>query len=129
MMRLSVPSLPVRGRAAAVWLACWAVLSNALMPAVLTAAVGMLNPGGDAVGSVLCKAASVGDVPGKPKPGLPVHHCALCTVPAIALAGPQAGVANPYQAVLAAYAGRGTLSPPAPPRHGPVQARAPPGLA
>jgi hypothetical protein len=61
------------------WLALFALLSNALLPAVLVAAVGGLNPAYDSLRLGLCRASPDEESPGKAKPGLLVHHCALCT--------------------------------------------------
>ena len=68
-----------RLRARFAWLALFALLSNAALPAVLVTAVGGLNPAYDSLRLGLCRASPDGDSPGKAKPGLLVHHCALCT--------------------------------------------------
>jgi hypothetical protein len=61
------------------WLALFALLSNAVLPAVLGAAAGGLNPAYDSLRLGLCRGSPDGNSPGKAKPGLSVHNCALCT--------------------------------------------------
>jgi hypothetical protein len=93
------------------WLALFALLSNSALPAVLVVAVGGLNPAYDSLRLGLCRASSDGDSPGKAKPGLPVHHCALCTAaPDILSPGGSAAVARPPMAALAAFALRRTTA-------------------
>ena len=100
-----------RFRARFAWLALFALLSNAGLPAIVVAAVGGLNPAHDSLRLGLCRASPDGDIPGKAKPGLSVHHCALCTaVPDILSPGGSAAVARPPMAALAAFALRRTTA-------------------
>ena len=83
-----------RLRARFAWLALFALLSNAVLPTVLVAAVGGLNPAYDSLRLGLCRASPDGESPGKAKPGLSVHHCALCAAaPDILSPGGSAAVA------------------------------------
>ena len=116
-------------RLAVAWLAVIALLFHALLPAGLLIGTGLLNQAGGAATLTLCSAESDSDVPGKAKPGLPAHNCALCTAPATGLSPPSAGPIGSPEVAAAAYPRRGTEWKPLLARHGRVQARAPPALA
>ena len=118
-----------RGRAVVAWLALAALLGNVLLPAGLSIALDLLGEGIGPVKSTLCSAAAASDLPGKAKPGLLVHHCALCNVPTAQLQRPRAGFVLPRETVAAVHRLLRTASPTAPFRQGPVQARAPPAVA
>lgn len=119
-----------RFRARFAWLALFALLSNALLPAVVVAAVGGLNPAYDSLRLGLCRASPDGDSPGKAKPGLSVHHCALCTAaPDILSPGGSAAVARPPMVAVAAFALRRTTALGDRWRNYRTQPRAPPATA
>jgi hypothetical protein len=105
---------------------CAALLSNVLLPTIFSVAIGLLDPNRGTVGSSLCSAAPGRELPGKAQPGLLVHHCALCTVPAALPPRRPPGIAYEVQIVDEGYPRLLSLSPPTPFRHGPLQARAPP---
>ena len=111
------------------WLAVCAMLSHALVPAALMAATGVVNPGVDAVKLTLCRAGSQHESPGKPRPGLPAQHCALCAVSAADLRSPQAELKPRREAAWAAYPRQHTEWPALSTWRGPVQARGPPAMA
>jgi hypothetical protein len=111
------------------WLALFALLSNAGLPAVVVAAVGGLNPAYDSLRLGLCGASSGGDSPGKAKPGLSVHHCALCTAADILSPGGSAAVARPPMVAVAAIALRRTTALGDRWRNYRTQPRAPPAAA
>jgi hypothetical protein len=112
------------------WLALFALLSNAALPAVLVAAVGGLNPAYDSLRLGLCRASPNGDSPGKAKPGLLVHHCALCTAaPDVLSPGGSAAVARRPMPALAALALRRTTAVGDGLRNYRTQPRAPPAAA
>ena len=116
-----------RLRARFAWLALFALLSNAVLPTVLVAAVGGLNPAYDSLRLGLCRASPDGESPGKAKPGLSVHHCALCAAaPDILSPGGSAAVARPPMVALAAPAVRRTMALGARWRDYRTQPRAPP---
>jgi hypothetical protein len=115
--------------AVVIWLAFFALLSNVLLPARLLVAAGMLKADRDTIGSTLCSAASGRDLPGKAEPELPLHHCALCTVPAGELSRPQTGSVLRHEVAGASHPLLRSVSAAAPLRHGRVQARAPPVMA
>ena len=118
----TIAYLSLRRRAIA-WLAVAGLLSNFLLPAAA------MSIAAGPVGFRICSAASIGDLPGKGKPGLLVHHCALCAVPAALPPGPQ-----PDALITGPFAQRAhplprTISLALFFRHGRVQARAPPLVA
>jgi len=109
------------------WLALVALLSNALLPAVLVVALAGPRGDRDTFQPGLCGASPGRDVPGKAKPALLAHHCALCTVAADVLTPPrQASAGFPPTVAGAAFLVRPTtaLSPPF--RNYRTQPRAPP---
>jgi hypothetical protein len=112
-----------RARAAATWLAFVALLGNVLLPAALSIFVPN-EPGRDAL---LCGQWHR-DTRGKAKPGLLVHHCPLCAVPAVPLARPPSIVVPGKIADQSPLQLLATVSV-APIRHGRMQARAPPSVA
>ena len=119
-----------RLRARFAWLALFALLSNAVLPTVLVAAVGGLNPAYDSLRLGLCRASPDGESPGKAKPGLSVHHCALCTAaPDILPPGGSAAVARPPMVAVAAFALRRTTALGDRWRNYRTQPRAPPATA
>jgi hypothetical protein len=127
MMNVS-PHRRLRARFA--WLALFALLSNAALPAVLVAAVGGLNPVYDSLPLGLCRASTDGDSPAKARPGLSVHHCALCTVaPDILSPAGSAAVARQPMVALAALAVRRTTALGDRWRNYRTQPRAPPATA
>ena len=112
------------------WLALFALLSNAGLPAVLVAAVEGLNPAYDSLRLGLCRASPNGDSPGKAKPGLPVHHCALCTAAPDGLSPEgSAAVARQPMVALAALVVRRTTALGDRWRNYRTQPRAPPAAA
>jgi hypothetical protein len=115
-------------RAAVIWLAVSALLFHALLPAGLLIGTDLLDQAGGAK-LALCRADSDSDVPGKAKPGLRAHDCALCTAPATELSPPAAGPIASLEIAAALYPRRETDRKPLLARHGRVQARAPPALA
>jgi hypothetical protein len=120
---------PVRAgwvRVMTCWLACVTLLLNVLLPTALSVGIGLLHPERDIVGSSLCSAMAGRDFPGKAKPGLLVHHCTLCSVPAAPLLLRDGGVAHQVQIAETAYPVVRPALAPAPFWHGPAQARAPP---
>jgi hypothetical protein len=120
-------SLHRRFRARFAWLALLALLSSSALPAVVVAAVGGLSPAYDSLRLGLCRASPNGDSPGKAKPGLPVHHCALCTAaPDILSPGGSGAVARPPMAAVAAFALRRTTALGNGARNYRTQPRAPP---
>ena len=103
-------------------LACVGLLSNAMLPAAVSLAVGSAEFG-------ICSAAGAANSHDKGRPGLPVHHCALCVAPVAPLPQPQ--LDKPLRIELA-ESGHGrprTLLLAAFPRLSWVQARAPPSMA
>jgi hypothetical protein len=127
MMKVS-PHRPFGARFT--WLALFAFLSNAALPAVLAVAVGGLNPAYDSLRLGLCRASPDGDSPGKAKPGLLVHRCALCTAaPDILLPGRAAAVARLPMVAVAAFALRRTTALGDSLRNYRTQPRAPPAAA
>jgi len=113
-------------RAAFCWIALVALLVNVLLPPALSAAIGLLGANRDTSGSSLCSAEPGRDLPGKGKPALLVHHCALCTVPAALQPRRPPGIAYEIQIADAGYPRIQHILAPTPFRHGRVQARAPP---
>jgi hypothetical protein len=66
-------------RARFAWLAIVALLSNALLPSALAVGVGSLGTNNNSTGWLsFCGASPARDAPARAKPGLFVHHCALC---------------------------------------------------
>ena len=128
MTRFGIMPMSNRLRAAVAWLALVALLGHALLPSALMGTADMLIPGGG-IKFPLCSADSESDAPGKTKPGLPVHHCALCTVSAAGLSRPQTGLASVCEVGCVVYSRLSTAWAAAPLRHLHVQARAPPTLA
>ena len=116
-----------RPQAVACWMVCAALLLNVLLPTIFSVAIGLLDPNRGTVGSSLCSVAPGRELPGKAQPGLVVHHCALCTVPAALPPRQPPGIAYEVQIVDGGYPRLVPLSAPATLfRHGPLQARAPP---
>jgi hypothetical protein len=113
-------------RAAFCWVALAALLVNVLLPTALSVGIGLLGANRDTIGSSLCSGESGRDFPGKGKPALFVHHCALCTVAAALPHRRPPGVAYEIQVADAGYPRVQPVSTPTPFRHGRVQARAPP---
>jgi hypothetical protein len=111
------------------WLALCAMLSHALVPAALMAATGAVNPGIDAVKLTLCRASSQHESRGKPRPGLPAQHCALCAASATDLRSPRAELMPGREVARAAYPRQRAEWPASSLWHGPVQARGPPAMA
>jgi hypothetical protein len=99
---------------------------NMLLPPALSAAIGLLDPNRDTIGSSLCGAESGRDLPDKGKPALLVHHCALCPAPVTLPPRWPPGIAYEIQIADAGYPRIQPASAPTPFRHGRVQARAPP---
>jgi len=60
------------------WLAVFVLLSNAVLPTVLVIGLAGQSPGRGDLRLDLCSTSPGGDAPGKAKPGLLLHHCALC---------------------------------------------------
>jgi Protein of unknown function (DUF2946) len=109
-------------RQAVAWLAVVGLLSNFLLPAAMSVAAGR-------VGFSICSTRSAGDPSGKAKPGLLVHHCALCSVPAALPLRPPPAHYVPAEIAAANPPQPGVITLSALPRHGHVQARAPPDAA
>jgi hypothetical protein len=109
-------------RRAVTWLAFAGLLSNFALPAAISMAVG-------SVGFSICTATSPGDLPGKTKPNVRGHHCALCAAPAAVLPGPNPGAPLSHAFPKRTHPQPRTISLAASPRHGRVQARAPPFVA
>jgi Protein of unknown function (DUF2946) len=66
-----------RGRFA--WLAIVALLSNALLPSAFAVGIGSLDSNSNGIVWLgFCGAIPHRDAPARSKPGLIVHHCALC---------------------------------------------------
>jgi hypothetical protein len=116
-------------RAAFCWVALVALLVNVLLPTALSAGIGLLGANRDTIGSSLCGAEPGRDLPGKGKPALLVHHCALCKAPATLPLRRPPGIAYEIQIADAGYPRIQPVSAPTPFRHGRVQARAPPVAA
>jgi hypothetical protein len=127
MMRFGFPHLFGRAHAAAAWLTLVAFLGNALLPAGLAAA-GLYHRSSNKPWLALCSAAPDRDLAGKARPALPLHHCALCVMPA-AQPLPPAELAPPLGFARAPQSLLRRLSAIVPLRHGRVQARAPPFFA
>ena len=112
------------------WLALFALLSNAGLPALVVAAVGGSNPAYDSLRLGLCRASPDGDTPGKVKSVLSVHHCTLCTAaPDLLSPGGSAAVARPPMVAVAAFALRRTTALGDRWRNYRTQPRAPPAAA
>jgi hypothetical protein len=128
MNRLHTPHAGHESRAAVACLAVIALLFHTLLPAGLLIGTAMLNAAG-AAELTLCSAASDNDVPGQTKPGLPAHHCTLCTPPAAELSALPAGliVSSEIGAAIYPRGGSDWILPAM--RQGGMQARAPPVLA
>ena len=114
------------GRTVTVWLALLALLGNIMLPAAVSIAFSLTEPGSYLFRTGLC-GGSPGDVPGKAKPVLLVQHCPLCTVPGAALPRPPAvtvpaEAAEQHQFQLRAAPTIASV------RHGRMQARAPPAV-
>ena len=119
-----------RLRARFTWLALFALLSNAVLPAVLAAAVGGLNPAHDSLRLGMCRASPDRESPSKAKPGLLVHHCALCTATADLLSpGGSAALARPPMVAVVGLAQRRMTALGSPLRNYRTQPRAPPATA
>jgi hypothetical protein len=117
--------LRARWRVAATWLSFVTLIANSLLPAALSIFVGLSEPNRASLGATFCGGWS-GDNPGKTKPGLPVRHCPLCTVPAAPL--PRSpGLSPPFEAAEAELAQPWAAHALATIRRGSAQARAPPG--
>jgi hypothetical protein len=115
------------GQTAAMWLAFLALLGNIMLPAAVSIAFSLAEPGRYLYRAGLC-GGSPGDVPGKAKPVLLVQHCPLCTLPTAALPRPPAvtvpaEAAEQHQFQLRAAPTIASV------RHGRMQARAPPSVA
>jgi hypothetical protein len=110
-------------RRAIAWLAFAGLLGNIVLPAAaFLVAVGP-------VGFGICSAASAGDLPGKAKPGLLIHHCALCAAPAALPHRPRPSTLSLDAPAEEAHLQLREISLAALFRHGRVQARAPPFVA
>ena len=109
-------------RRAVTWLAFAGLLTNFALPAAISMAAG-------SVGFAICRATSPDDLPGKTKPDVLIHHCALCAAPATLPPGPKPG--GPLSDAFSerTHAQPRTISLAASSRHGRVQARAPPFVA
>jgi len=129
MMRLGIRLPSNRPCAAATWLAIFALLSQTLAPAALITASGVLAPGVASIRSTLCTASPERDSPGKTKPALPVHYCALCTVSTADLYRPPTGFTPNIEIAPTVYPLSGKERPVLRLRHGQMQARAPPVMA
>jgi hypothetical protein len=115
------------GQTVAAWLAFLALLGNIMLPAAVSIAFSLTEPGRHLFTTGLC-GGSPGEVPGKAKPVLLVQHCPLCTVPAAALPPPPAAMVPAEVAAQHQFQPQGIVSV-ASVRHGAMQARAPPPLA
>ena len=115
------------GRTVTVWLALLALLGNVMLPAAVSIALSLTEPGSYLFRTGLC-GGSPGDVPGKAKPVLLVQHCPLCAVPAAALPRPPALSVPAEVAEQQQFQPRAIVSA-ASARHGGMQARAPPSVA
>jgi hypothetical protein len=82
------PALRRRFCASFAWLAIVALLGNVLLPASVSIGAVWLASGSDAPSPALCGSASGRGLPGKPKPALLLHHCALCALAPAALLPP-----------------------------------------
>jgi hypothetical protein len=111
-----------RPRAAACWLAFATLLLNFLLPTALSIGT-ELDPRPGLVVSSLCGS---GDAPSKAKPGLILHHCVLCTVPAALPPVRQGSPGGEGEITASAYPSFQPALAPIPFRHSPLQARAPP---
>jgi hypothetical protein len=116
-------------RAAVACFAFAGLLSNILFAAALSVAAGWLDWGSDPLGSQLCSASPIKQSPDKKKPGFPLDHCSVCLMQAPLPSGPQAGFVLADEAASGAHRPLSTTSFVVPPRHGKVQARAPPPAA
>lgn len=121
-----VAAFPRSRRAVVCWVAFVALLTNVLLPTALSIGIMSLDPNSNTVTSGLCTATPGGGFPGKAKPGLLVHHCALCTLPVALPPRRQAGDAYEREVADKAHPCVRAALTPTPFRHGPVQARAPP---
>jgi hypothetical protein len=112
------------------WLALFALLSNAVLPAVVMAAAGAFGADYGNFRLGLCRASPTTDVPGKAKPAMPVHRCMLCTpAPDVTPPDRQAALTRSCEIVGEAFPVTGTTLRGARWRNYRTQPRAPPAAA
>jgi len=86
------------------WLAVFVLLSNAVLPTVLVIGLAGQSPGRGDLRLDLCSTSPGGDAPGKAKPGLLLHHCALCIAASDVLPPERRpAVALPFVVLVEAY--------------------------
>jgi hypothetical protein len=87
-------------RARFAWLAIFALLSNALLPSAFAVGIGALGTKNSTVWLSVCGANPARDAPTKGRPGLFVHHCALCAAAQHVLQPPREAVLFEARATL-----------------------------
>jgi hypothetical protein len=113
------------------WIAIVALLSNSLLPSAFAVGIGSLaSENNSIVWLSFCGANAARDAPARGKPGLFVHHCALCAAAPHALPPPrQATPVTAPVTVDLALSRSCVKEPSTSPRNHRAQPRAPPAAA